>query len=474
MGKSLPIINLSSLANTFGFGSKQITQYASASTPGSGPGDGRTVDDFKPYLVALNLTKRCNLKCDHCYLDATTKAGGGSDELNTEECFRLIDQIAEVNKGCLLVITGGEPLVRPDILDIARHAVGLGFMVVFGTNGMLINDRLAKELVEIGVMGAGISIDSLEAKKHDEFRGVSGAWEGALAGIEACKRNGLQFQVHFSAQPMNYKELPAVIDWAHALGARVLNVFFMVCTGRGEELSDISPEQYEEVLSYLIDSQDKYQDMLVRARCAPHFKRLAYEKNPNSPITKAQGYMGGGCLAGTNYARVTPNGELTPCPYMPLSAGNIRETSFTDLWEKSEVFNSFRYPHLKGKCGDCEYSEICGGCRARPYVDHGDWMDDPMSTMGTGWTKMNGASIPPRVEKKLRCPLISLTLPRWSGMKPLKPDLNEFHTFYGPWSKKASNAMPMNKVLTSSPLNSWKNYEKNALAMKRPCLNSNE
>jgi len=247
-------------------------------------------------------------------------------------------------------------------------------IVVFGTNGMLINDRMAKTLVEIGVMGVGISIDSLDPDKHDKFRGVPGAFASALAGIEACKRNGLQFQVHFSAQPMNYQELPAVVEWAHTLGARVLNVFFMVCTGRGEELTDITPQQYEEVLGYLVDCQDQYKDMLVRARCAPHFKRLAYEKDPNSPLTKATGYMGGGCLAGTNYARVTPNGELTPCPYMPLSAGNVRETSFVDLWERSDVFNSFRYPQLKGKCGDCEYTDICGGCRARPYVDHGDWL----------------------------------------------------------------------------------------------------
>ncbi len=376
MGKSLPILNFSPPAGKLDALQEQITRLIAPGQAIPVPNDGRTVDDFKPYLVALNLTKRCNLKCNHCYLDATTKAGGGSDELTTEECFRLLDQIAEVNKGCLLVITGGEPLVRPDILDIARQAVKLGFMVVFGTNGMLISDRVAKELVEIGVMGVGISIDSLDPAKHNAFRGVPGAWEGALAGIEASKRNGLQFQVHFSAQPMNYKELPEVIDWAHKLGARVLNVFFMVCTGRGEELTDITPTQYEEVLGYLVHCQDNYKGMLVRARCAPHFKRLAYEKDPNSPITKATGYMGGGCLAGTNYARVTPNGEVTPCPYMPLSAGNIRQNSFVDLWEKSDVFNSFRYPQLKGKCGDCEYSDICGGCRARPYVDHGDWLDE--------------------------------------------------------------------------------------------------
>lgn len=379
MGKSLPIFNLSGLSDQFGAFAGQIQKFMNAPgapTPGTGPGDGRTVDDFKPYLIALNLTKRCNLKCSHCYLDATTKAGGGHDELTTEESIRLIDQIAQVNRGCLLVITGGEPLVRPDILDIAQHAVSQGFMVVFGTNGMLIDDAMAKRLVDIGVMGVGISIDSLDKHKHDHFRGVHGAWDEAVAGIEACKRNGLQFQIHFSAQPMNYKELPDVIEWSHELGARVVNIFFMVCTGRGEELTDITPEQYEEVLNYLIDCQDRYKDMLVRARCAPHFKRLAYERDPNSPITKATGYMGGGCLAATNYARVTPNGELTPCPYMPLSAGNVREKSFVDLWEGSSVFDSFRYPQLKGKCGDCEYSEICGGCRARPYVDHGDWMDE--------------------------------------------------------------------------------------------------
>ncbi|MFM8552355.1 MAG: radical SAM protein, partial [Nitrospiraceae bacterium] len=147
MSKSLPMLNFSALAGKLDSLEQQIKQFVTA--PGAAPGDGRTVDDFKPFLIALNLTQRCNLKCDHCYLDATTKAGGGSDELTTEECFRLIDQIAEVNRGCLLVITGGEPLTRPDILDIARHAVGLGFMVVFGTNGMLINDRMAKELVEI-------------------------------------------------------------------------------------------------------------------------------------------------------------------------------------------------------------------------------------------------------------------------------------------------------------------------------------
>src|SRR5438093_8958232 len=149
---------------------------------------------------------------------------------------------------------------------------------------------------------------------------------------------------YFSVSPMNYREVPEMVAFTHKLGARVLNLFFLVCTGRGEEMTDITPPQYEEVLTYLVDVQQQYPDMLVRARCAPHFKRIAYERDPNSPITKATGYMGGGCLAGTNYARVTPEGNLTPCPYMPLSAGNVREVSFVDLWERPEGFDSFREP----------------------------------------------------------------------------------------------------------------------------------
>ena len=332
-------------------------------------------NDWKPYLIALNLTKRCNLRCAHCYLDATTRAGGGADELSTQEVYTLLEQMAVVNKHSIVVVTGGEPLTRPDILHIARKAVSLGFMVVFGTNGMLIDDPLAKELVGIGVMGMGISVDSIEPGKHNAFRGLPGAWERTMEGIDACKRNGLQFQIHFSVSPMNYQEVPAMVAFTHNLGARVLNLFFLVCTGRGEEMTDITPAQYEEVLTHLVDIQKQYPEMLVRARCAPHFKRIAYERDPNSPITKATGYMGGGCLAGANYARITPEGNLTPCPYMPLSAGNVREISFVDLWERSEVFDSFREPKLKGKCADCEYTDICGGCRARPYADHGDWLD---------------------------------------------------------------------------------------------------
>lgn len=163
-------------------------------------------------------------------------------------------------------------------------------------------------------------------------------------------------------------------------------------------MSDITPEQYEEVLGDLVDIQKRYPEMLIRSRCAPHFKRIAYEKNPNNPVTKAQGYEGGGCLAGTHYARITPEGELTPCPFMPLSVGNLRKDSFVTLWEQSSVFEDLRKPRLKGKCGECEYAELCGGCRARPYASHGDYLDEDLWCL---YTPKGNPRIMPLVQEEI-------------------------------------------------------------------------
>ncbi|MBI3811369.1 MAG: radical SAM protein [Nitrospirae bacterium] len=334
------------------------------------------MSDFKPFLIAWNLTKRCNLRCTHCYLSAGERDAGSADELTTEECFRVIDGMARVNPAAILVLTGGEPLLRKDLSKISQYAAGKGMMVVVGTNGTLLTDAKIRELQNTGVMGVSISVDSLNPGRHDAFRMLPGSLEGALCGIDACRRNELPFQIHTTAGRMNYEEIPFLIEFAYNKGARVFNLFFLVCTGRGEAMSDITPEQYEQILGHLVDAQQNYPGMFIRSRCAPHFKRIAYEKNPDSPITKAQGYEAGGCLAGAHYARITPDGDLTPCPFMPISVGNLRTEGFDRLWDASPVFDDLRRPALKGKCGDCEYADLCGGCRARPFASHGDYMDE--------------------------------------------------------------------------------------------------
>ena len=330
------------------------------------------------FLLAINLTKRCNLACTHCYMDAETLKFGGDNELTTKEVRKLLDDVAGRSTETMIVLTGGEPLLRSDLEELLAHGTMLGLSMVVGTNGLALTDKRVQSLKAAGAMGAGISVDSLDSEKHDAFRGLPGAWEKTLNGIEACKRHDLSFQIHFSVTESNADEVPAMIDFARASGARVLNVFFLVCTGRGESMSDISPNTYESVLSQLVEAQEKSQDLIIRARCAPHFNRIAYQRNPSSMLTRAAGYEGGGCLAGTHYCRITPEGGVTACPYIPEEEGSIRDTKFWDIWNHSPTFQSLRNPKLQGKCGSCEFQKLCGGCRARPLAMGGSLMDtDP-------------------------------------------------------------------------------------------------
>lgn len=330
------------------------------------------------FLLAINLTQRCNLACAHCYMDAATIQHGGGNELTMDEVRGLLDEIAARSTETMVVLTGGEPLLRGDLEELVAHGAELGLAMVVGTNGVALTEKRVQSLKVAGAMGVGISVDSLDPVKHDAFRGLPGAWEKTMAGIEACKRHGLPFQIHFSVTEANADEVPPMIAFARAAGARVLNVFFLVCTGRGESMSDISPITYERVLNQLVAAQEQSRDLLIRARCAPHYKRIAYQRDPASTLTRAAGYEGGGCLAGIHYCRITPEGGVTACPYIPAEEGNIRDAKFWDIWDGSHTFQSLRNPSLLGKCGSCEFRKLCGGCRARPSAMGGSLMDtDP-------------------------------------------------------------------------------------------------
>ncbi|MCG3143199.1 MAG: Coenzyme PQQ synthesis protein E [Gammaproteobacteria bacterium] len=329
-----------------------------------------------PILVALNLTRRCNLACAHCYLDAGTRGHGTADELSTGEVKALLDRIADLSSEILVVLTGGEPLLRTDVCELAAHATRRGLAVVVGTNGTLLDDRRVRALQAAGVRALGISLDSLDANHHDRFRGHSGAWVRAVRGIDACRRNGLMFQIHFSVTDANAHELDAMIGFARSAGAAVLNVFFLVCTGRGASLSNVSAAVYERVLTRIAVAAREEKELLVRARCAPHFKRLAMTMAGADRGAAAPGLEAAGCLAGRRYCRVTPEGELTPCPYIEASAGSVRSAELADLWATAPLFAPLRAPALAGRCGACEYARVCGGCRARPYARDGNLMGE--------------------------------------------------------------------------------------------------
>jgi radical SAM protein with 4Fe4S-binding SPASM domain len=366
---------------------------------------------YTAYSVSWNLTQRCNLECAHCYMSAFAGADTRG-ELTTEECRRVIDEIATVNPNVFLILTGGEPLLRKDIWDIAAYASEKRFTTVFGTNGVLLREREAKLMKERGVLGASISLDSTDPKKHDLFRHLPNAWDGAVRATRVLNDAGLDFSLHMSVTDWNVDEVPAMVDLAKELGAKVLNFFFLVRTGRGRDLTDIDPAAYERILTWLAKAQGvgagppsfvqrllgrapatpepsapMFEDpwstpvgradgLLIRAKCAPHFRRIIWEHNPASPLLR--NYAHGSCPAGKYYCRITPEGDVTPCPYMPVSAGNLRSASFADLWRSAGVFDDLREPKLGGRCGACEFSKVCGGCRCRAYATYGDYLaEDP-------------------------------------------------------------------------------------------------
>jgi len=349
------------------------------------------------YIIAINLTRRCNLACDHCYMDAETREGGSDGELSTAEVKDLLDQICSRSNETMVVLTGGEPLLRRDLDELVTHGNNLGLSMVVGTNGVMLDEERVISLKAAGAMGMGISLDSLDPAHHNAFRGCNGSWEKTLNGMEACRKHGLPFQVHFSVTEKNAHEIASMISFTKEVGAHVLNIFFLVCTGRGESMSDITPARYEQVLHQLVEAQKQSTELIIRARCAPHYKRVAYQLDPESPLTRAQGYEGGGCLAGIHYCRITPEGGVTACPYIPIEDGNIRDKPFWEIWDQAASFQQLREPELTGECGKCEFQKLCRGCRARPLAMGGTLMgDDPWCS----YHPEGGAIIQPLVEQK--------------------------------------------------------------------------
>ncbi len=335
----------------------------------------------RPQIVSWNVTQACNLRCLHCYLGAAKRA---ARELSTEEGLSLINGLAALGTE-LLILTGGEPLLRRDLLTLARHASGCGLMVVVGTNGTLLDASAARALTESGVRGVGISVDSLDPEKHDAFRGAKGAWKKALHAIDVCLAEGLEVALQTSVLPMNHEEVPRIAAFAREKGVRAFNAYFLVCTGRGEKLTDVTPQQHEALLDELIAVQERYSGerdrFMVRAKCAPHIKRLACERLRRGDIGAVAAVMllaGAGCPAGRSYLRIGPEGDVTPCPYLPVALGNVRRQALREIWQQAEPLQKLRRLELRGRCGACEFREQCGGCRARALAASGDLFgEDP-------------------------------------------------------------------------------------------------
>ena len=312
-------------------------------------------------MVAWNLTRRCNLECAHCYISAGPSESA-ERELTTAECRRIASEILELSPAPLFILSGGEPLLRDDLEEIASHAVRRGATVVVGTNGTLLTDDRIARLVDAGVSGVAVSVDSLDPHRHDNFRHGAGALEATTAALARLRAHRLDFIVQTTATKGNRAEIGRVAEWSADQGAVSFNLYFLVATGRGARLTDLAPDEYEALLGDLVEYHDRYLGrMMVRAKCAPQFMRVLHQRSPASPVLAYETR----CPCGTQYCRITPDGALTPCPYIPTPAGDLRRNSFGEIWRDAPLFNELRSGTLGGKCGRCEYRKLCGGCRAR-------------------------------------------------------------------------------------------------------------
>lgn len=330
-------------------------------------------------MVAWEVTRSCNLNCVHCR--AAADRGPYANELMTVKCFQLLDEIAAFASP-VIILTGGEPLLRPDIFDIAGHGMSKGLRMVMATNGTLVNKTIAEKIAHSGIKRVSISVDGKDAASHDAFRGAEGAYAGALAGIENLKNAGVEFQINTTVTRANLGQIKDILDFAVRIGAAAHHIFLLVPTGRGRALADqtITAEAYEETLLWF------YRESLtcpiqLKATCAPHYFRIWHQQKgkkqaPQKPTGQFH-EMTRGCLGGSAFCFISHTGQVQPCGYLEIGCGNIRLQSFQKIWAESSVFQNLRdLNKYGGKCGRCEFIRVCGGCRARAYEATGDYLGE--------------------------------------------------------------------------------------------------
>ncbi|MEM1587252.1 MAG: radical SAM protein [Candidatus Bathyarchaeia archaeon] len=340
-----------------------------------------------PFLVVWNYTNACNLKCRHCYQRADRPT---PDELTTEEKFAIVDQLAE-NNVSMVAFSGGEPLMCEDFFDVARYAHERGLYLSIATNGTLLTKDNVARLKEAGIAYLEISLDGATRETHESFRGVNGCFEKTIRGIVNSVEAGMFTCIATTAIKHNVNEIPKIIDLAKKLGVRRVIVFNFIPTGRGEEITqlDLSPTEREDLLKYLykVLADEGFESLST----APQFSRVCLQQSliEGTDVLSPTHFAAltlhgrakqltdflGGCGAGRLYCAIQPNGLVTPCVFMPIVVGDLRKQSLREIWMNSPAMNDLRdRSKLRGRCGHCEYKYVCGGCRARAYAYHGDYL----------------------------------------------------------------------------------------------------
>ena len=348
--------------------------------------------DFEPKWIAWEITRRCNLKCVHCRSSSELEVDDHPD-FSFDEAKRVLDDINSYASP-VVVLSGGEPLLRGDVFDIASYGTDLGLRMCLATNGTLVNEETCRNIKEAGIKMVSLSLDGASAKIHDDFRNQKGAFDGTMNAIKLFNEHGIKFLINSSFTKRNKEEAPKIYELVKGLDATAWYLFMIVPTGRGEEImEELIPEsEYEDILNWHYDMEKEEHDMLVRPTCAPQYYRIVLQRSKKEgkkfKRRTLQFSTGGskGCLAGQLICLIDVDGNVLPCSYFPKAAGNIREQSFKDIWENSKLFLELRdFKGYKDNCGRCEYVNVCGGCRARAYAMTGDYLaQEPFCTYQPG------------------------------------------------------------------------------------------
>ncbi len=338
-------------------------------------------------MVAWELTRSCNLSCVHCR--ASSEKGPYPEELSTVECFKVIDEIISFANGStsltigaeqsrsakpVIILTGGEPLLRKDIFEIAEYGKNKGLTMVMAVNGTLLTAENAAKIIKSGIRRISVSLDGPDGASHDNIRQVTGAFNAAVEGIREAKDAGLQFQINSTISKRNVARMAEIMNLAVELGARAHHIFLLVPTGRAKDMQadELSPREYEDTLKFLTQ-KIKESAIEIKVTCGPHFNRLLLQQDPQLGAS----LRGRGCMAGTSFCFISHMGDLQPCGYLEIKCGNVRNLGFKKAWFESEIFKNLRdFSKYKGKCGVCEFRSVCGGCRARAYAKYNDYLKE--------------------------------------------------------------------------------------------------
>jgi len=330
-------------------------------------------------MIAWEITRSCNLTCLHCR--ASAEYGSYEGEFAMEECFRLLDEIASFSEP-VIILTGGEPYLREDIFDVAAYGDRKGLRMVLATNGTLVTDEIARKTRDAGIKRISISLDGRDAKSHDAFRGVAGAFEGSIAGIEAFKKAGVEFQINTTVTRLNLDQIADILKLALDLGAVAHHIFLLVPTGRARDLADqeISSEDYEKTLNWFYETSFTC-PIQLKATCAPQYYRIFHQRKKERDIRATESEsplhtMTRGCMGGSSFCFISHTGQVQPCGFLEIDCGQLKEKRFEDIWRHSRVFNDLRdLKKYEGKCGRCEFIKVCGGCRARAFELTGNYLE---------------------------------------------------------------------------------------------------